>query len=111
MAEAETPSEPRYFFTDAASVPWRASTVAAGIEVKDLGTANGRAMQLVRFQPGATFPTHRHAGPEFLYLLEGEAIQNGQCLGPGWAGVAETDTIDAHFHSETGCVFLIVYSE
>src|SRR5207244_2568147 len=57
------------------------------------------------------FPTHRHAGPEFIYMLEGAAIQNGQHLGPGWAGVAESGTLDEQFRSETGCVFLIVYSE
>jgi hypothetical protein len=44
-------------------------------------------------------------------MLEGEAIQHGQRLGPGWAGVAESGTLDEQFRSETGCVFLIVYSE
>ena len=111
MAEAAQPIEPRYLFTDAASTPWRASAYADGVEVKDLGTANGRAMQLVRCRPGVVFPTHRHAGPEFIYMLEGEAIQCGQRLGPGWASVAESGTLDEQFRSETGCVFLIVYSE
>jgi hypothetical protein len=50
-------------------------------------------------------------GPEFLYILDGEAIQQGQRLGPGWAGVAASGTLDEHFRSETGCVFLLVYSE
>jgi hypothetical protein len=44
-------------------------------------------------------------------MLEGEAIQHGQRLGPGWAGVAASGTLDEQFQSETGCVFLIVYSE
>ncbi len=103
--------EPRYRSTDASSIPWRASTEVEGVEVKDLGRANGRAMQLVRCRPGVIFPDHRHTGPEFIYVLEGEAIQNGRRLGPGWAGVAETGTVDQQFRSETGCVFLIVYSE
>jgi anti-sigma factor ChrR (cupin superfamily) len=111
MAEGTAPIEPRYFFTEAASSPWRASAYAAGVEVKDLGKANGQAMQLVRCQPGVVFPTHRHTGPEFIYMLEGEAIQHGQRLGPGWAGIAESGTMDEQFRSETGCVFLIVYSE
>jgi anti-sigma factor ChrR (cupin superfamily) len=110
MAEATEPIEPRYLFTDAASLPWRASAYVEGVEVKDLGMANGRAMQLVRCRPGVVFPTHRHTGPEFIYMLDGEAIQNGQRLGPGWAGVAASGTLDEHFRSETGCVFLIVYS-
>ena len=110
MAEATNPIAPRYVFTDATSLPWRASAYVEGVEVKDLGMANGRAMQLVRCRPGVVFPTHRHTGPEFIYMLGGEAIQNGQRLGPGWAGVAECGTLDEHFRSETGCVFLIMYS-
>jgi anti-sigma factor ChrR (cupin superfamily) len=110
MAEATEPIEPRYLFTDATSLPWRASAYVEGVEVKDLGMANGRAMQLVRCRPGVVFPTHHHTGPEFIYMLDGEAIQNGQRLGPGWAGVAASGTLDERFRSETGCVFLIVYS-
>jgi len=41
-----------YQFLDADRVPWRQSTFAVDIEVKDLGTADGRSMQLVRFAPG-----------------------------------------------------------
>jgi anti-sigma factor ChrR (cupin superfamily) len=111
MAQARDPIEPRYLFTDATALPWRASASVEGVEVKDLGRANGRAMQLVRCRPGVVFPTHRHAGPEFIYLLQGEAIQHGQRLGPGWAGVSASGTLDEDFRSETGCVFLIVYSE
>jgi anti-sigma factor ChrR (cupin superfamily) len=111
MTEATEPIAPHYLFTDTTSLSWRASASVAGVEVKDLGKANGRAMQLVRCQPGVIFPTHRHTGPELLYILDGEAIQHGQRLGPGWAGVAASGTLDEHFRSETGCVFLLVYSE
>jgi anti-sigma factor ChrR (cupin superfamily) len=111
MTDKANLDEPRFLFMDAASMPWRASAYTAGVEVKDLGTANGRSMQLVRCRPGTILPTHAHSGPEFLYILEGEAIQNGQRLSPGWAGVAEAGTLDEHFRSDIGCVFLIVYSE
>ena len=68
-------------------------------------------MQLVRFAPGISFPLHRHPGPEFIYLLEGCAYQEGQELRPGWAAVAATGTLDSHFHSPDGCLFLTVYSD
>jgi anti-sigma factor ChrR (cupin superfamily) len=100
-----------YQFNDANIVPWRKSTFADGIEVKDLGSADGRSMQLVRFAPGASFPLHQHAGPEFIYLLEGSAIQEGRRLSAGWAAVAATGTVDSNFHSPTGCVFLTVYTD
>jgi len=107
---AHKPAESQFQYTDESAISWKASKLAPGVDVKNLGMADGRAMQLVRFQPGAIFPTHHHSGPEFLYILEGEAIQNGQRLGPGWAGVAATGTVDEHFWSDTGCVFLLIYS-
>jgi quercetin dioxygenase-like cupin family protein len=100
-----------YQFNDAESVPWRKSSFAEGIDVKDLGTADGRSMQLVRFAPGASFPLHRHEGPEFIYLLEGEAMQEGHRLSAGWAAVAAMGTTDSSFHSPAGCVFLTVYTD
>ena len=85
--------------------------MAAGVEVKDLGAADGRVMQLVRFPPGTVFPVHKHAGPEFVYVLEGELIQNGQRLARGWVSVSAAGTVDEDVKSEKGCVFLIIYSE
>lgn len=100
-----------YIFKDSSIIPWRTSSFASGVEVKDLGTTDNRSMQLVRFAPGASFPLHTHTGPEFIYLLEGEAVQEGQSLRAGWASVAATTTTDHDFHSPTGCIFLTVYSE
>lgn len=84
--------------------------MAEGVEVKDLGSVNGQSLQLVRFAAGTKFPAHTHEGPEFVYMIEGEAVQNGQRLGPGWASAAEIGTLDEDFHSPTGCTFLTVYS-
>jgi uncharacterized RmlC-like cupin family protein len=98
-------------FLDGVSTRWRASTFAAGVEVKDLGAANGRAMQLVRFPPDTVFPAHKHEGPEFVYMLDGELIQNGRRLGRGWASVSAAGTIDDDVKTERGCTFLLVYSE
>ncbi len=84
MSESSKTSE-SFIFTDGKAVAWRPSEFAAGVEVKDLGSANGRAMQLVRFRPGATYPAHSHAGAEFIYVLEGDFAQNGQLLERGWA--------------------------
>ncbi len=67
-------------------------------------------MQLVRFAPGAVFPDHFHTGPEFVYVLDGEVVQNGRRLRSGYAGVAESGTVDAGFSSATGCTFVLVYA-
>jgi anti-sigma factor ChrR (cupin superfamily) len=102
--------EAKFTFTDSNTARWQDSKLAAGVAVKKLGKADGRAMQLVRFEPGAVFPTHQHDGPEFIFMLEGEAIQNGQVLTAGWAGVAEQGTADVLFRSDKGCLFLLCYA-
>ncbi len=100
-----------YQFNGANSVPWRKSAFAEGIEVKDLGAADGRSVQLVGFAPGDSLPLHRDEGPAFIYLLEGEALQQGHRLSTGWAAVASIGTMGANFHSPAGCMFLTVYAD
>ncbi len=103
--------EPGYIFTHADSSPWRRSVMTDGVEVKGLGTVDGRTMELYRFAPNTSYPDHLHEGPEFVYILEGEAWQNGQRLGPSWASAAESGTLDKGFRSgDKGCTFLTVYS-
>ena len=102
---------PRYIFTDPDSTTWQESGMADGVEVKSLGSVDGRTMELYRFAPNTSYPDHFHDGPEFVYMLEGDAAQNGQRLGPGWASVAGTGTLDQNFRSgDKGCTFLTVYS-
>ncbi|MCA2998560.1 MAG: cupin domain-containing protein [Rhodocyclaceae bacterium] len=75
-------------------LPWVPSTFADGVEVKNLGKANGRAFQLVRFQAGASNPSHIHNYCEFIYVLEGEVFQNGRRLTVGSSTDASAGTID-----------------
>jgi anti-sigma factor ChrR (cupin superfamily) len=91
-----------------ADLPWRPSTMAPGVFVKGIAVTDGWEMQLVRLEPGARFPVHRHECPEFLFILEGELVQAGRRMDPGWASVAGAGTIDEDVHSETGCVFVLV---
>ncbi len=99
-----------FIFTCHVDLPWTSSKFAPGVEVKNLGKANGRAMQLVRFQPGASFPAHLHTDVEFLFMLEGEVLQNGQRLRSGWSTVAPAGTYDTQFMSPSGCMFLLMYA-
>lgn len=99
-----------FIFTCHANLPWTPSKYAPGVEVKNLGKANGRAMQLVRFQAGASFPAHLHTDVEFLFMLEGDVFQNGHKLSAGWSAVAPTGTYDTQFTSPSGCTFVLVYA-
>lgn len=100
---------PEFIFKNAADVPWIPSKFAEGVAVKNLGKANGRAMQLVRFNAGAVFPSHIHKDCEFLYILEGEVIQNGVRLTAGSSTAAAAGSVDKTFFSPTGCLFLLFY--
>jgi len=95
-------------FVSTDGLAWRPSTKGAGILVKDVAATDGWEMQVVRVEPGARFPVHTHEGPEFLYILEGELVQAGRRLGPGWASVASAGSVDEDVHSETGCLFILV---
>ena len=89
-------------------LPWKPSTFAAGVCVKDVAVTGGLEMQIVRFEPGARLPLHTHELPEFIYVLEGELSVAGQQLRRGWASIASAGSVHADVHSDTGCTFVLV---
>lgn len=89
-------------------LPWKPSTFAAGVFVKDVAVTDGLEMQILRFEPGARLPLHEHKCPEFIYILEDELMVAGQRLSSGWASVASVGSTHADVHSETGCVLVLV---
>ena len=102
---------PKFNFADSEAIPWLTSEFAEGVEVETLCSANSMIMELYRFAPNITYPDHIHEGPEFVYILEGSARQDGKWLEARWASSAETDTLDSEFLSgENGCLTVAVYS-
>src|SRR6516162_6137155 len=89
-------------------LPWKPSTFAPGVFVKDVAVTDGLEMQLVRLEPGARLPLHTHERPEFIYVLEGDLTLGGHRLSAGWASVASIGSVHPDVHSERGCVFLLV---
>jgi anti-sigma factor ChrR (cupin superfamily) len=89
------------------AIEWQPSTFAKGVWVKNLGQSDGYALQLVKFAPKSSFPAHVHLKAEFMYILEGEIMQNGCVLAPGFVSVAESGTFDKEVTTEQGCIFLI----
>ena len=103
--------EPKFNFADSEAIPWLKSEIAEGVEVKTLCSANNMIMELYRFAPNITYPDHIHEGPEFVYLLEGSARQDGKWLEAGCASSAETGTLDSRFLSgEKWCLTVAVYT-
>jgi quercetin dioxygenase-like cupin family protein len=105
-----TQTLPEFIFNDTNTIEWIPSKFADGVEIKKLGKANGRSLLLVRFQPGASYPSHVHSDCEFIYVLEGSVLQNGKLLTAGCSTVAEAGTVDETFISPSGCTFLLFYS-
>ena len=104
-------AEPIYTVTNANALSWQELEEFAGVEIKSLGIANGQTMELFRFAPNTPFPEHVHAGPEFVFLMEGRARLSGQWLESGWSSIGEAGTVDSDFLSgDKGCILLAVYT-
>jgi anti-sigma factor ChrR (cupin superfamily) len=86
--------------------------VAPGISCKFLAddAENHQVSMLVRLEPGAEYPPHRHAGVEELHLLDGELWIDDRKLYPGDYNRAEPGTADRRVWSETGCTCVLITS-
>jgi anti-sigma factor ChrR (cupin superfamily) len=86
--------------------------VAVGISCKLLSTdvEMDRVSMLVRLLRGASYPPHRHASVEELYLLEGELWIDDRKLCPGDYNRGERGTSDQRVWSSTGCMCLLITS-
>jgi len=86
--------------------------VAPGIECQLLATDTERHLvsMLVRLAPRATYPAHRHAGAEELYLLDGELWIDDRKLIPGDYNFGAPGAVDNRVWSETGCTCLLITS-
>jgi hypothetical protein len=86
--------------------------VAPGIECKLLATdaERQRVSMLVRLAPGASYPSHTHAGDEELHLLDGELWIDDRKLFPGDYNYGAPGAGDERVQSETGCTCLLVTS-
>ena len=101
-----------YLVTNYEAEPWQKAKDVPGVEIKHLGTVNGQTMALYRFEPNTSYPDHHHEDPEFVFMMEGEVIQNGELLKAGWSSAAKKGSPDRNFRSgENGCVFLCVHGK
>lgn len=86
--------------------------VAPGIACKLLSTDRDmdRVSMLVELAPGASYPPHRHAAVEELYLLRGELWIDEKKLCPGDYNRADAGSSDQRVWSERGCMCLLITS-
>jgi anti-sigma factor ChrR (cupin superfamily) len=80
-----------------------------GVEIKvlHLDREAGRVTLLTRLAPGTVFPTHRHAGCEEIYLIDGDVTVNGVPMRPGDYCSAPAGSAHDGIRSAGGCTYLV----
>lgn len=99
------PEVPPFWMVRSQNIRWRPHP-APGIQVAIFYTDRIKRefSGLLKAEPGARYPRHRHAAVEEIYMLQGDLIIEGQTYGAG-------DYIRSHPgsvhgpHTEGGCLF------
>ena len=73
-------------------------------------TRRGYSTALVRMTAGTHYPSHRHAGVEELYLLEGDLNVNELSMEPGDYCRGEEGSIHGEIYTNRGCLFMVTSS-
>jgi anti-sigma factor ChrR (cupin superfamily) len=90
------------------AMEWQAGPVS-GIWVKPLflDQQQQRTTSLVRMEPGTHYPSHRHNGPEELFLLEGDLVVEGLVMRSGDYCNAQPESIHGKSYTKAGCLFIL----
>jgi anti-sigma factor ChrR (cupin superfamily) len=98
----------RSTYLDVSKIDWEA-TRFPGVFVRMLyQDASGRQTTLVRMEPGARLPSHRHVGVEQSYVIEGTLVDDdGACTAGNFVWRRAGSVHEAW--SPDGCVVLGVF--
>ncbi|CAN1211413.1 ChrR-like cupin domain-containing protein [Tumidithrix helvetica PCC 7403] len=103
----EVPASPAFWAVRAAEVKWQSHSVQ-GVSIAMLHTDPVKRLvsALVRCEPGAIYPPHRHAIGEEIFMLEGDLVDNSVTYTVGDFLYSTQDSVHAP-SSTHGCVFLV----
>jgi anti-sigma factor ChrR (cupin superfamily) len=90
------------------SVPWKQGTIPGVSSKRLFQDSEGNVTWLVKLEPGATYPRHRHTAYEHCLVLEGEVQFDQYVLRTGDYEVANPDTDHSSFFSPNGAVLFII---
>jgi anti-sigma factor ChrR (cupin superfamily) len=81
-----------------------------GIQTKILAVDKPRGLvtMLLRADPGAVYPSHRHSGPEECYVLKGSVVIDGRTLRAGDFHHADEDSDHGEIMTVEGAEVLLV---
>ena len=85
-------------------------TAVPGVRVKILSIdrVRDRVTMLLKGEPGARYPAHRHSGPEECYVISGSVSVEGRVLRAGDFHHAEGDTDHGEIYTIEGAEVLLV---
>lgn len=103
----ESESQPRFSTILASEGEWK--EISKGVEIKELLVNPERSTMtfLLRIQPGAKAPAHRHPAIEELFVIEGDCRVNSEVLRPGDYRCAQAGSADRILTSESGTTVLV----
>ena len=106
LAKVSAPSNHTITSTDGEWV----ETASPGVRMKILAIdrARDQVTMLLKGEPGARFPAHRHSGPEGCYVISGSLVVEGQVLHAGDFHHAEGDSDHREAWTDQGMEVLIV---
>jgi quercetin dioxygenase-like cupin family protein len=106
LAAARTPTRYTVWQADAEWLP----TPFAGIRLKVLAVDKVRSLAtlLIRAEPGAVYPSHRHHAPEECYVLRGSVVIDGRVLRAGDFHHADEGSEHGEITTSEGAEVLIV---
>lgn len=90
------------------ALPWQ-KTKLDGIWQKSLlnEPIRHRATRIIKMDPGAVIPAHRHLGDEESLVLEGTGRFGDFAFGPGDCHLACSGSFHPSYTTEEGCMFLL----
>jgi anti-sigma factor ChrR (cupin superfamily) len=96
----------------ASQVEWRSAGVP-GVMMKTLfvDKATGNVTSLLKVEPGAIYPAHRHAGTEHTYVIDGDVIFNDHELDTGDYEVAMAASDHSSVTTREGCLLLLIHNQ
>ena len=106
LAEARKPSRYTVWAADAAWI----DTGLPGVRARVLAVDKGRSLVtlLIRAEPGAVYPAHKHHGPEECFVISGSVVIDGRVLRAGDFHHADEDSEHGEITTTEGAEVLLV---
>ena len=101
--------KPSRYTAWAAEAAWT-DTGLPGIRARVLAVDRARSLVtlVIRAEPGAVYPPHRHQGPEECFVISGSVLMDGRVLRAGDFHHADTDSEHGEITTTEGAEVLII---